>query len=162
MTRPTLSRFSGPALAALITLAALAAYGALSARTIGSVRSSSTFRLSGNNIPVEGTRAWPVVPGDELATGAEPAILDLADGSRITVAAESKVKIEAQGARTAVRLMEGALQYRLSDTATTDVYNRTDRVQTSTGALSTSRKRPPPKPPGRHRPPQPPPVSPWR
>jgi hypothetical protein len=146
----------------LVAAAAFGAYGARASHTVGSVRSSSSFRLSGTTVPVEGTRSWPVVAGDEIVAGPAPATLELSDGSRVSLAAEARVKIEAQKGRTTVRLLDGALQYQLSDTATTDLYNRSERARASSGTLTTPGTRPSPKPPGRGRPAPPPSVSPWR
>ncbi|HVX65314.1 MAG TPA: hypothetical protein VHA11_01860 [Bryobacteraceae bacterium] len=159
MTHASCSRIFWPALAAA---AALGAYGAWAAHVVGSVRSSSSFQLSGTAVPVEGTRSWPVTPGDEILAGSEPAILELTDGTRVTLEAGARVKIEARNERTTVRLLDGALHYQLSDTPRTELYNRTARAPGRSGNLSTPGKRHRPKPPGHNHPGPPPPASPWR
>lgn len=148
---------------AALVLALLAAYTAAAARTVASVRSTRTFRIGRATVPAEGSRSWPVVEGDQIVSGQAPAIFEFPDGSRVTLDAGSRLKLEAGNGHTTVRLLEGSLTYRLEGAPAVEVYNRETRATGSSGTLYTPGRRPPPHPPGRPGPgPRPPPISPWK
>ena len=109
-----------------------------------------------------GTHEWPLVDADEILTDSAAAVLLFLDGSRVTLAAKSRVKIESVDARTKVRLLDGALQFKLSDPARVDIYNRGLRQTGSAGNVSTAapgRTGPPASSSGRLRPELLPPLS---
>jgi hypothetical protein len=55
----------------------------------------------------------PVVSGDTLITSA-PAVLLFKDKSRLTLEKNSRVKLESDGDKVLVRLLDGALAYKLA------------------------------------------------
>ncbi len=141
----------------------LAACVALAAQPVGYVRSARELRINNVAMPTGGIRVWPVVTGDDLLTGAEPALIRLADGSRVTLAAKSRAKVESgSGDRTIVRLLEGALDFQLSRASKAEIYNRAARQTGASGTTSTRRDTPVRSAPSRARTEALPPVSRWK
>jgi ferric-dicitrate binding protein FerR (iron transport regulator) len=136
-----------------------------SARPVGYVISSEPFQLRGATVPTAVTHFLPVVEGDDIATDSASAILTFLDGSRITLARQSRAKLEAGGVRTRVRLLNGTMQYRLSESPQVEIYSRGLR-QTGTygtvSAVAVADKEHPAPPPQARGPKKPPPVSPSR
>jgi hypothetical protein len=121
----------------LILLAVAAAAAPPAVRPVGRIRSTEPFRLRGATMPVAGMRWWPIVAGDDIVAGASPAIITFDDGTRVTLARDSRLKLESAGGRTRVRLVEGSLQYRLGRLPKVDIYNRDSLQTASSGAVST-------------------------
>ena len=67
--------------------------------------------LNGTKLAVSGVSSWPLVPGDSLATSTSAAVILFADKSRFGVEKNSRVKLEREGDKVLVRLLEGALVY---------------------------------------------------
>lgn len=149
---------------AVFVLLAASAPALRSARPVGYVRSSEPFRLRGTTVPSAVTRFLPVLEGDDIATSSASAVLTFMDGSRVTLARQSRAKLEGGGARTRVRLLDGSLQYRLSESPKVEIYNRDLPQAGSIGIVSAVSAGPPhPVPPPQARgPKRPPPVSPSR
>lgn len=130
---------------------------------LGHVRSNGTsLKLNGADVPFAGTREWPLVDADEVLTDTAAAVLLFLDGSRVTLAARSHLRIESVDDRTKVRLLDGSLQFKLSDRARVDIYNRGLRQNGSAGNASTAppgRTSPPASSSGRLRPELLPPLS---
>lgn len=144
----------------LALLLALFSIGSRAASPIGSIRSGESFFLSGVEMPVAGIRSWPVVEGDEIVTGSALAILSFPDGSRVTLAAGSHVKLEAGGPPTKVRLVTGSLRFQLSSAPKIDIYNRDARQNAPSGTIFTGGRSAPPAPGSGHiRTPAPAPFS---
>jgi hypothetical protein len=83
------------------------------ATPVASVSTSESFRLDGRSVSVKGVASWPLVVGDELATGAAPAQISFRDGSSIALAAESSAKISGTSAAPVFVLVSGSLDYNL-------------------------------------------------
>ncbi|HEY6987753.1 MAG TPA: hypothetical protein VH369_05185 [Bryobacteraceae bacterium] len=95
--------------------AALGLLGSLSfaAAPVASVSISESFRLDGRSVSAKGVASWPLVVGDELATGAAPAQISFRDGSSIALAAGSSAKISGTSAAPVFVLVSGSLDYNL-------------------------------------------------
>ncbi len=87
---------------------------ALAAGPIASVGTSDTLSLNGVSIAPAGVPSWPLVAGDTLATSGAPAVILFQDKTRLTLEKNSRVKLDREGGHLLVRLLEGALAYRLT------------------------------------------------
>lgn len=97
---------------------------AWAAQPVAHIRSSEEFQLRGVAVPVAGMRSWPLVAGDDIVTLNAPAVILFTGGGKATLAEKSRAKIEAQGTNTILRLTGGSLEYRLTDSAKVQIYNR--------------------------------------
>lgn len=93
---------------ALISLvfSALASAG----QPVASVTSSAPFDLAGNHVNVGGVPSWTVMSGDDIATSSGQATIQLRDGSRLILLANSRVRVSSDGDSFSVRLVSGALE----------------------------------------------------
>jgi hypothetical protein len=89
------------------------ASGAWAAAPLGSVSSAEPFELNGSAVPMAGVPSWPVSAGDMIVTRWAPATIVFRDGSRVVVARDSKVRIEATGNAPVLRLLQGSGRYNL-------------------------------------------------
>ena len=80
-------------------------------RTAATATSSSAFKLGGAEVQVAGIPNWPVAAGDEVQAGAAPVLISFRDGNRVTLARGSKAKIEKNGDKTLLRLLDGSCSY---------------------------------------------------
>lgn len=92
----------------LIVSAALA----LAAAPLATVTSSEPLILNGVTLGA-GVPSTPIVSGDTLFTSA-PAVLLFKDKSRLTLEKNSRVKLESDGDKVLVRLLEGVFSYKLA------------------------------------------------
>jgi len=97
-----------------LSLYLLLATLALAAPPVATVSSSGSLSLNGVTLAPNGVPSWPLVPGDTLATSAAPAVILFQDRTRLTVEKNSKLKLDRDGGRLLVRLLEGALAYHLA------------------------------------------------
>ena len=86
----------------------------LAEKPVATITSSETFELSGVRVPVAGVPQWPLVSGDEVVSGNAPALVSFADGSRVTMNAHSRVKLQVSGKETVLRLLKGDVAYKVS------------------------------------------------
>ena len=98
-----------------ISLVALVVSVAMAANPIATVVSGEGLKVRGTPIPPTAVSSWPVASGDELASGASPAVVMFKDQSRLTLSANSRVKIEQHSGSTCIYLLEGS--FRLSAVA---------------------------------------------
>lgn len=96
-------------------LAALCLFGsiAFASTPIASVWSSQPFTLDNHAISAAGVPSWPLLIGDELATPLSPALVLFKDGSRITLARNSRAKISGTSNAPVFLLVAGSIDYRL-------------------------------------------------
>jgi hypothetical protein len=123
---------------ALALLIAASAAVVQAAYPVGFVRSSEPFRLRGATVPAAGTRWWPVLEGDDIVAGEAPAAIVFMDGTRVALAARSRVTIEPDAGRTRVRLLDGELEYELGRSPKVDIFNRDVRQPGVSGASKTA------------------------
>lgn len=114
----------------LLCLAVILGLPLAAASPVAKITSGEPFILSGTRVPVAGIPNWPLVAGDEVVTAKAPGRIDFADGSRVYVMPNSKIKITVESGRTVVRLEEGALSYTFAKDSTAGVAAR------SNGAIS--------------------------
>jgi hypothetical protein len=77
---------------------------------VAAVSSSSAFELRGSEVKVEGVPSWPVLKGDVIATKAAPALIVFKDGSRVTLQANSKARVENTEDEIKLNLLDGVMQ----------------------------------------------------
>jgi hypothetical protein len=80
---------------------------------VASVSSTSPFTLDGSSLTVAGVMSWPLVIGDELATNTASASILFKDGSNVTLAPKSTLKITGQEGSPVVVLESGSVDYKL-------------------------------------------------
>jgi hypothetical protein len=80
---------------------------------IATVTAAKSVNINEVAVATQGVPAVPVVSGDVIATGDEPAIVKLADGSTFMLAKNSSVKIQQCGA-TSVEVLQGTTTYRFA------------------------------------------------
>lgn len=119
-----------------ILLMLLGAFGAASfaSTPVATVSSGQPFMLDGHSISAIGIASWPVVVGDEIATSTAPAVVFFNDGSRISLASKSTVKISGTTSQPVLVLLTGSLDYRLVKGSKVSLA----KVQTSAGGQPTT------------------------
>ena len=85
----------------------------LAQRPVATITSSEAFELSGVRVPVAGVPQWPLVSGDEVVSGNAPALVSFSDGSRVTMNAHSRVRLQVSGKETVLRLLKGDMAYKV-------------------------------------------------
>lgn len=106
------------------------------ASPVATVSSSSTFELHGAMVRTEGVPSWPMMAGDVINTSASSALIQFRDGSRVTLDAKSRAKVEKTEEGIAFRLLEGALQFTPAPKSAVTVYNNALAVQAPLGATT--------------------------
>lgn len=81
---------------------------------VANVSSAEPLNIDGHSMFMPGVPSFPVVVGDQIATSTGPAIMSFSDGSRLTLAPQSRVKIIGSNAKPTVVLTAGNLEYRLA------------------------------------------------
>jgi len=95
--------------------------GLMAASPVGTITSAESFVLNGAAVPVAGVPQWPVATGDEVAMARSCGLLVFKDGSRIFLIPNTRIKVEANGRRTVVRLLDGGLAYKMGEKAVVDL-----------------------------------------
>ena len=108
----------------VIPLVLLVASAATAANPIATVVSGEGLKVRGTPVPPTAVSSWPVVSGDELASSASPAVVMFKDQSRLTLNANSRVKLEQRSGSTCVYLLEGSLKLSAVAGATMGVCGR--------------------------------------
>ncbi len=98
----------------LILSIAGAMFAQTTTRTAATATSGGAFTLVGIVVQIAGVPSWPVAAGDELQAGEAPVLISFKDGSRVTLAKGSKAKIEKNGGKTLLRLLDGSCSYILT------------------------------------------------
>jgi ferric-dicitrate binding protein FerR (iron transport regulator) len=136
---------------------------AFAASPVASVRSSADFELRGVTVNTAGVPSWPVMAGDIVTARKSPAVIQLEDGSRVTLAMNSRAKIEETKEGLSVRLMDGSMAFVMAANSSAHFYSgetalkavanvETTATTTPVAPKRTMAFRPPPPPP-------PPPLS---
>lgn len=106
---------------------------ALAAAPIAIITSSSSFELSGSSVNIGGVSSWPLVAGQEIVAGTSSLIIVFRDGSRITLAPGSRLKIDSSG--SAVNLTGGSMQFSLASSSSLKIQNEGLSVSERSGEL---------------------------
>lgn len=101
-------RFYRGAILGFVATAALFA-----AAPVGSVSSMGPVEVGGTTLTASTVSSWPLVAGDVIATGNTPAVVFLSGKGRVTLDANTRVRLEKQGDRLSVRVLGGGLSYDL-------------------------------------------------
>ena len=83
---------------------------AVAAVPIATVVSGDGLKVRGTPVPASGVSSWPIANGDELASGASPAVVMFKDQSRLTLDSGSRVKLEQRGGNTCIFLQVGSVK----------------------------------------------------
>jgi hypothetical protein len=77
--------------------------------SVATVTSDDPFTLDGRSMTVSGVNSWPLVLGDEIDTQSSPVFLVLTGGTKIQVAAHSKVKLTGTSTQPKVTVESGKI-----------------------------------------------------
>jgi len=110
----------------------------LAASPIANVSSSEAFKVSGVSVPVSGVSSWPVIAGDELMAGNAPVVLTFKDGTRVTLGKNSRATVEGKNKNAALRLLDGAMGFTLSQGSNVRLYSAGNLVNAQAGVAGTA------------------------
>ena len=99
------------------------------ASPVAKVTGTEGLLLRGHAVPTGGVNSWPVAAGDEIATSALATTIQFNDGSRVTLASNSKAKVESNGDKLAFRLLAGAMRLAPSATSGISFYSANSPVK---------------------------------
>lgn len=146
----------------ILTLLTGSAFLALAGDSGVTANSTSSFQLNGVTVNTAGVTAWAVTVGDTITAGTSPIFLSLRDGSRISLSANSKLRLESSSGTLGANLVSGSMQFALVSPSSARIFEGGNLVRGLSGSLSNSTRSavaqiaPGPPPP----PPQPPsPIS---
>ena len=114
----------------------------LAAPPVATVSSSGAFSLRGANVQTEGIPSWPLLAGDEIRTSSAPALVQFRDGSRITLAENSRARLEKTSNGLAFRVVSGAGQFTLSPTTNLKIYSGDKLIPASAGVATATLRSP--------------------
>jgi hypothetical protein len=93
----------------VVSLVAVVVSVLMAATPIATVVSGEGLKVRGTAVPPTSVSSFPVVNGDELAAGASPAVVMFKDQSRLTLSANSRVKLEQRKGNTCIFLLDGSI-----------------------------------------------------
>jgi hypothetical protein len=96
---------------------------------VGTISSADTFELHGASVNPGGIPSWPLAGGDEIATHVSSAVVRLGAGSSVTLAADSRARVESTGGRITLRLLSGSMLVNSSTDSSVMFYNNSDLVK---------------------------------
>jgi len=108
---------------------------ALALAPVGTVTSSSAFELSGSAVNIAGVPAWPILAGDSVTAGSSFLTISFRDGSRVTLAPGSRLKIDSSG--SSANLTGGSMQFLLASGSGLRIFQSSDPVLGRSGSIST-------------------------
>jgi hypothetical protein len=94
----------------VVSLFAVVTAVMLAANPIATVVSGDGLKVRGTAVPATSVSSWPVASGDELASGASPAVVMFKGQSRLTLNPNSRVKLEARGDSVCIFLLDGSIR----------------------------------------------------
>lgn len=153
-------------ISALIALSVTFTLSTLASQPVAMVTSSSTFELDGALVNSAGVTSWPLMSGDDVVARDGAVSIVLLDGSRITLAANSRLQLRPDGAAVSAHLTAGSMRFSIASGSTLRLFTASTPVTGKLGSASVdppSTVRPamlvtPPKAPPRP-PPAPTPIS---
>lgn len=94
----------------MLALCLVAGLSCLSAAPLATVTSGGDFNLNGKRVQTTGAPNWPVSAGDEVVSTQSRAVLTFPDGSRLTLAPQTKVVLQ-RCDRCVAQLFQGSAAY---------------------------------------------------
>jgi hypothetical protein len=91
----------------MLAILAISSICSFAASPVGTLVSSDTFYLDGTAISAPGVSSWLLTDGDVIRTGSSAATIILRDQSRVTVAANSEVRLVKSGSSANVNVIAG-------------------------------------------------------
>ena len=96
-----------------IILGLFAAVALSGANPVGAVSSMGPIEVSGTTLAASTVSSWPLVGGDVIATNNSAAVVFLTGKGRVTLDANTRVRVERKGEQVSVHLLGGGLVYDL-------------------------------------------------
>ncbi len=120
----------------LLTATSLLMGVANAASPLATAGSSSSFEIRGHMLNVAGVPSWPILDGDDVASGGSPVQISFRDGSRITLAPNSRLRIESLEGGASANLTSGTMQFGLVSQSGLRILNNRVPVLGRTGIIS--------------------------
>ena len=98
----------------IVLMATIGSVGAYASQPIATVSGSSSFELDGSLVNTAGITGWPLMPGDRVVARDAAITIAMNDGSRITLAANSQLRLESAFSGLTANLISGSMQFTLS------------------------------------------------
>jgi hypothetical protein len=98
----------------IFCMALAASVIAFAGQPIATVSGSSSFELDGSLVNTAGVNAWPLMPGDRVGARDSSIVIAMKDGSRITLAANSQLRLESVASQPTADLISGSMQFSLA------------------------------------------------
>jgi hypothetical protein len=111
--------------------------GVSAAEMVGNITSPTAFSMRGVPVKTEGIPSWPIVVGDDVATGASAAEIRFLDGSRVMIAEKSRAEIINKDGRLTLRLVSGTMRFDLARGSHLSLLNKNTPVAGVTGTATT-------------------------
>jgi hypothetical protein len=122
-----------------LLMALVTVFGAArAAQPIASITSASSFELRGHTVNVDGVPTWPIAPGDDVATGADSATVQLRDGSRVVLLQGSRLRVDFKDNTVQLLLLSGSLRMGSVIGPKVAVYSQGSLVKPVSGSIVTA------------------------
>jgi hypothetical protein len=106
---------------------------ALAADPIATATGGPNLQINGKTAATAGAPNWPLAIGDELLTGAVPAVVSFPDGARLTLAAGTKIVVQVCD-RCVAQLFQGSIEYHKSASSKLEVCALGHHVKPAAGS----------------------------
>jgi len=116
----------------------LIAGSAFAAAPVASVQSPSNFQLRDATVNTAGVSSWPVMPGDTVTAGNTAATMRFIDGTVVTLAPNSRVKVQEKKDDLTLQLLSGSMAFVLAQSSALRVYSGDTLVQAQAGVTTTA------------------------
>jgi len=103
---------------------------------VATVSSESSFEIDGTMVRGLAVPSWPLMAGDTLVSNDAPLSISLRDGSRITLAANSHLRLEPSAQGLTASLTSGSMQFTLAPGSSLRVVKGGTLVGGRSGAVS--------------------------
>lgn len=118
----------------VLSLFGLASLSLFAAPPVAKITSSDSFQLRGQTVRVGGVPSWPMMVGDDVATGESGATIEFRAGARVVLAASSKAKVEETKDGLAFRLLSGSMRILAGPATSVAFFSKGAAVQVNTTA----------------------------
>jgi hypothetical protein len=116
----------------------LIAGSAFAAAPVASVTSSSDFQLRDATVNTAGVSSWPIMAGDTMVAGTGSATIRFIDGTLVTLAPNSRVKVQEKNSDLSLQLVNGSMSFVLADSSALRIFSGNTPVQAQPGVATTA------------------------
>jgi len=120
----------------VFAVATLTIMSASAGSSVGTASSSSSFEIRGHLLNVGSVPSWPILAGDDVCAMGSSVELTMRDGSRITLAPNSRVQIESTADGLSANLISGSMRFSLTSGANLRVLENRHPVPGRSGSVA--------------------------